>query len=304
MSCFTIYQNSFDNQAFRATGKQFIGGHSDTFTLQGHTGPEIDGAIDVDFEMEYASGSKSMFFSCEIEVATGAVQGSWTFADDSLGGDFVLKRSSSHLRFRPAPAVIQKSPARALWEFALTAVRHDVKKTMLSRSYFLEKCQERKRYIEMAKDLTLHDRAASPAASAELAEMNRKLVPEDVQFYASIIQYNLNSKSTPVHRYLSLFFYHFHVSYQCQEYKLCQLRKFPTGSSNHLYGLHGQDYHRPMWRNILLDHENQRRKTQRPAGNTPTNTRHLQNTNSPSREISRHGRATSYESFNGGSQGV
>jgi hypothetical protein len=188
MMYFTIYGSETEEDAFYATGNQIMGGHSDPYTLKGRTGLEADDVMDVDFEIKYSGGGKSIILEGEMDVVEGSVQGAWSFSDESLSGDFVMKRSPDHLRYRCSPSVITESPARARWSFACAAVMHAVKKDSCTWSYLMDRFRDRKRYLELAKGISHLERAAENADYTELTELHRRLDPADTQFCASIIK--------------------------------------------------------------------------------------------------------------------
>lgn len=176
-----------------------MGSYTDSYTLQGTVGDVAGGTADVTIRLAYTGDEKSIFFSGKFDVAGDTVQGTWKFSDQRLGGDFVFKRSLQFLRFRSAPELIRKSPALVRWKFALDAVHNHVKKGRWSRSYFLDRFQDRKRYIEVATVRSHQNHAINSANYAGLTGLHQHLSPSDAQFYASIARHELQQIPVPVH---------------------------------------------------------------------------------------------------------
>jgi hypothetical protein len=214
MICISIRPNESGDGGFQASGNQVMGWHSDTYTLQGKMGTkQADGVTDVALQMTYAADSKVMRLSGGLRAVDGSVQGTWKFAGEGLGGDFVFKRSPEYLLVRPTPAVISKSPVLARWKFVLDAVHYRAQKKLWSSSYFHQRFKDRRRYVELATTRRSDsDRAAESAAYSELTDIYQRLTPSDVQFYASIVRHNLKHATNSLHGYyFPIFFARFHL---------------------------------------------------------------------------------------------
>lgn len=199
---FVLQKGDTGESTFRSSGNQIMGAHVDSYTLEGQMGEDSTGVANVTIRLTYSSDQNPIAFQGKFYVAEGTVEGNWKFAHETLGGDFVFKRSPQYLRFRSSPAVIRKSPALVRWKFAMDAVHDRVKKDLWSRSYFMGRFRDRRRYVELGMNRPHHDRHDRPGStnSANFSgwtELHQRLSPADVQFYASIVRHDL--QQNPVH---------------------------------------------------------------------------------------------------------
>lgn len=114
--------------------------------------------------------------------------GKWDPATDTLSGTvgleedaekhysvFTFKRMSpEHLCFTPAPVELETNKARALWGFAIAAVKYGVRRERWSWSFFKERRDNRRRFIELyMRSSAASTRFGTPLSNAEYEEMSR-----------------------------------------------------------------------------------------------------------------------------------
>ncbi|GAA94842.1 hypothetical protein E5Q_01496 [Mixia osmundae IAM 14324] len=95
-------------------------------------------------------------------------------------------RQHQYRKFRPPEIEFEKSKSRALLRFAGSAILNEVheKNRVWSWSYFAERRDDRKEYIQLFK-LVAKD-ANDVTAKARIGELERKLGYKDIRFYRSI----------------------------------------------------------------------------------------------------------------------
>ncbi|KWU46731.1 hypothetical protein RHOSPDRAFT_14825 [Rhodotorula sp. JG-1b] len=93
-------------------------------------------------------------------------------------------RQREYRSFRPPAAEIEANRNRALWKFAINAIKTEVheKHRQWSWAYFEERRNDRKAYVDLFKKKTL----GSITESTELVELEKKLGYRDIRLYRSI----------------------------------------------------------------------------------------------------------------------
>lgn len=89
---------------------------------------------------------------CVGKIHTYVFAGTWGEESDARthAGVFVFKRSPPEcMCFFPAPIVLQTNASKALWKFATSAIRYGVRRGQWSWSFFKERADRRKRFIEL-----------------------------------------------------------------------------------------------------------------------------------------------------------
>ncbi|GAA6006460.1 hypothetical protein JCM10207_004941 [Rhodosporidiobolus poonsookiae] len=95
-------------------------------------------------------------------------------------------RQREYRSFRPPQKEIDRNRNRALWKFAISAIRSEVhdKHKRWSWAYFAERRDDRKAYVRLFKAKTLA--TISIEESQELVDLEKKLDYKDIRFYRSI----------------------------------------------------------------------------------------------------------------------
>lgn len=231
---FTIERDD-DGDAFHAADIQYEGGNDNPFKVEGHAIPEIDGSADVNFKVTYDTQYTPMIFQGKLDVAEGSIRGTWRYADDDTGGRFVCKRSQEFMRFYHVPRA-NETPAKTRWKFALDSVRYGVKRDLWSKSFFLERFRDRKRYIVLTTRAFHYGKDLDWTEWEELRTFYKTLTTNDMRFYCSIINKSLSTSS--IHTFVSShFFLRLLPDSFLQEHMVRSLWKQTGSRSNHLYGL-------------------------------------------------------------------
>ncbi|KAJ7216565.1 hypothetical protein GGX14DRAFT_696336 [Mycena pura] len=133
--------------------------------------------------------------------------GTWDVATDAITGtlgneknrkthpaSFVFKRMPpEHMRFVPAPVELEhkQDKSRALWRFAIEAVRHQVRRDRWSWVFFKERRDTRRRFIELYIRGSGSSTFGVPLSNEECEEFNRilkLLTTADCRFYSSFAE--------------------------------------------------------------------------------------------------------------------
>lgn len=94
---------------------------------------------------------------------------------------FLLKRTPSHvLRFRPSPSAFERNRYRSLWSYAIIATLCGVKRDRWSWSFFRERRDTRRKYIELSENFDYAE---------ELPRCRQLLSYEDACFYNSLMKF-------------------------------------------------------------------------------------------------------------------
>ncbi|KAJ7913942.1 hypothetical protein B0H13DRAFT_1612003 [Mycena leptocephala] len=167
--------------ADRATGTDFkIDG-------EGRVGDE-PGTVSISFKRSFPRHSSPQYYTGTWTAATETLTGTIGFSQDPAThmGLFVFKRiAPEYTCFTPRPVELQSNKPRALWIFAIAAVRFDVRRNRWSWSYFKERRDARRRFIE----LYIRSSFGPPMTSSEREEWGRllkTLTTADRRFYHSL----------------------------------------------------------------------------------------------------------------------
>ncbi|KAK4052926.1 Vacuolar protein sorting-associated protein 13 [Microbotryomycetes sp. JL221] len=107
-------------------------------------------------------------------------------------------RQREYRSFRPSQEEIDSNRNRALWKFAISAIRTEVheKNRKWSWAYFEERRNDRKAYIDVFKAKSKNQ--ISPEDVTKLNDLERKLSYKDIRFYRSIARSELRKERAAV----------------------------------------------------------------------------------------------------------
>ncbi|KAG6896010.1 hypothetical protein C0992_010910 [Termitomyces sp. T32_za158] len=106
---------------------------------------------------------------------------------------FCFTRTPAHLvRFRYTENELEKDRSRARWNFASTAVLHEVKRQRFSKDFVITRLQENKRLKELTIKREVYiRRSLSTEEFKELINLQRTMSPKACQFFFAVVQYIL-----------------------------------------------------------------------------------------------------------------
>lgn len=176
---------------FQASGKS----NASDFTVSGecHPGDTVD-TISITFTRSFPAHFPSQYWHGQLNTTTETITGEWGNDPDygTHHGIFVLKRTAPEfLCFRPAPVAFETNKARALWSFALSAIRYQVHRQSWSWDFFRKRRNDRKRFIELYIRATQYGCPLKPAESEELSQIRQSFTTSDSRFYHSLAKYKI-----------------------------------------------------------------------------------------------------------------
>jgi Vacuolar sorting-associated protein 13, extended-chorein len=132
-------------------------------------------------------------------------QGKWDESTDTITGTsgseadadehsliFILKRTApEYLRFRPSPEDFQEDKVDALWTYACSAIRDQVRRKFMSWEYLEARRDNRKRFIELYIRDNAFGRDLDEEEDEELDELRASFTTADSRFYHSLAEYQI-----------------------------------------------------------------------------------------------------------------
>ncbi|KAF8529742.1 hypothetical protein BU17DRAFT_36449, partial [Hysterangium stoloniferum] len=184
------YATLMSSYAFRATGQnefEATGKVANTeFTVVGKCEVgEAPNFISLKFSKIFRGGAyPQQYFTGRFDASTETIQGQMAYTPDdgSTSWTFLLKRVPADIfRFYPLPKFLEDSRARALWQFAINAIRSQVRRQLWSWSLFKERRDSRKKFIPLLVR-TLIGKRLKDSEQAEYIVLQREFMPNDATF--------------------------------------------------------------------------------------------------------------------------
>ncbi|KAJ7777905.1 hypothetical protein DFH07DRAFT_730843 [Mycena maculata] len=159
------------------------------FSISGECSPDTAETIKFSFKQTFPTRFAPQYFSGSWSRATHSLSGTWGAEADSRTHDgvFIFKRIlPEYMCFFPAPAVMKANKPRSLWTFAISAVLHTIRKEDWSWSFFKQRADHRKRFIELYIRNTKFGRPLNRSEKEELGLVMKSLTTANSRFYHSI----------------------------------------------------------------------------------------------------------------------
>ncbi|KAI9464111.1 hypothetical protein BJY52DRAFT_887328 [Lactarius psammicola] len=170
------------------------------YTIMGSWSKGENDIMEIKFKMAYQSVSWFVFFNGQFDAERDALTGVWGLSADAenSNGPMEFRRIPPHyLTVYPSIKELSDNKSRALWGFAIAAVRNDVRRERWSWSYFSQRRKDREvvislglRYLHFGKPLNSEEDQLFSAAKL-------RLTAADACFYTSKI--NRTVANTWVH---------------------------------------------------------------------------------------------------------
>lgn len=173
------------------------------FTISGECTQQNVDLINFKFTQRFPTRYASLYFSGEWHNETQSLAGTWGEESDprTHPGVFLFKRTQPEpMTFFPAPSELQTNPSRALWKYAISAVRYGVRRSHWSWAFFEERAARRKRFIELYIRDTTFGRPLSRAEEDELGLLKKSFTVADSRFIHSIAEREI--RHTTDHEYV------------------------------------------------------------------------------------------------------
>ncbi|KAJ6499432.1 hypothetical protein C8R45DRAFT_115543 [Mycena sanguinolenta] len=161
------------------------------FTITGECTGQSSEVVKFTFRQTFPTRFSPQYFSGQWSRAQQSLTGTWGAEVDprTHDGVFIFKRIiPEYMCFFPAPAVLRANKHRALWIFAISAVKYAVRRKRWSWSLFKERTENRKRFIELYIRSTHFGRPLSTVEQVELGLLKKSFTTADSRFYHSIAE--------------------------------------------------------------------------------------------------------------------
>ncbi|KAF8214062.1 hypothetical protein K438DRAFT_995547 [Mycena galopus ATCC 62051] len=183
---------SFD---LTATGSLTFGAsgraNSSAFNISGECNAQHLDLVNFTFKKTFPARFAPLYFAGSWDVSTQCLSGTWGEESDprTHPGVFVFKRMAPEcLCFFPPPPVMKENSSKALWQFAIAAIRYGVRRGRWSWSFFEERGRSRRRFIELYIRSTKFGRPLARKEEEELGLLKKSFTTADSRFYHSIAE--------------------------------------------------------------------------------------------------------------------
>ncbi|KAJ6593779.1 hypothetical protein B0H19DRAFT_34811 [Mycena capillaripes] len=159
------------------------------FNISGECSGESAETVKFTFKQTFPARFSPQYFSGQWSRTQQSLSGTWGAEADSRTHDgvFIFKRIlPEYMCFFPAPTVLKANKPRALWTFAISAVRYTIRKEEWSWAFFKQRTENRKRFIDLYIRSTRFGRPLSPSEQVELGLIKKSFTTADSRFYHSI----------------------------------------------------------------------------------------------------------------------
>ncbi|KAJ6560408.1 hypothetical protein B0H19DRAFT_1147563 [Mycena capillaripes] len=184
---------SFD---LSATGNLTFGASSQRanmseFNISGDCSAHSLDLVNFSFKQTFPTRFSPLYFAGSWNSTTQSLSGSWGEESDARThpGVFIFKRTLPEcMCFYPAPTVLQANSSQALWQFAIEAVLYGVRRGAWSWTFFKQRAENRKRFIELYIRSTRFGRPLNRGEEEELGLLKKSFTTADSRFYHSIAE--------------------------------------------------------------------------------------------------------------------
>jgi hypothetical protein len=163
------------------------------YTITGSWSKGENDIVEIKFKMKFESvACPAIFFSGRFDTERDALTGVWALSADmeSTGGLVEYRRIPPHyLTVYPSIKELSDNKPRALWGFAIAAVRNDIRRGRWSWSYFSQRRDDRKTVLAL---VTRHLYFGEPLDSEEIQRCSatiQRLTSADACFYISRVDH-------------------------------------------------------------------------------------------------------------------
>ncbi|KAJ7846349.1 hypothetical protein B0H14DRAFT_934544 [Mycena olivaceomarginata] len=152
------------------------------------------GTVAISFKRSFPARYAPQYCTGTWDAATETLSGKFSYEEpedpeQASGGAFVFRRiAPEYICFAPAPVELEANKPRALWAFAIDSVRFDVRRKGWSWSYFKERRDNRKRFIELYIRSTKFGPPMNDEERGDLSRVQKALTTSDSRFYHSLAE--------------------------------------------------------------------------------------------------------------------
>ena len=179
------------------------------YTITGSWSIGENDTVEIKFKMTYESFIwLATFFKGRFDAERDALTGVWGLTPDmeTTGGPMEFRRiPPRYLTVYPSIKELSDNKPRALWGFAIAAVRNDIRRDRWSWSYFSQRRDDRKMVLTLVTRYLHFGELLNDEEFQRCCAVSQRLTPADACFYASRIDHKLadtwvhESVLNPVH---------------------------------------------------------------------------------------------------------
>nr|GAT60452.1 predicted protein [Mycena chlorophos] len=161
------------------------------FTVLGECSGDNTGLVNFTFKQTFPTRFPPQYFAGTWHRSTHSLTGTWGAEADprTHGGAFIFKRiEPEHMSFFPALVELRTNKARAMWNFAISAVQFQIRKDTFSWAFYKERSYARKRFIDLYVRNTRYGKPLSRTEEIELGLIKKSFTTADSRFYHSIAE--------------------------------------------------------------------------------------------------------------------
>ena len=164
--------------------------YSSAYTIKGKYSTSNGGDTEVRFTIHHKGGDYQEYFNGHLDE-NGSLVGYQDYTEDvsekNHNNLFILRRVPAEvMAYRPSPAELSENKPRALWRFVLGVVRMRTLRKLFSWSFFKERRDVRKRYIELNIRYWFYGKPLSDDEMKELVAFRRLHLPADALYYLTL----------------------------------------------------------------------------------------------------------------------
>jgi len=161
------------------------------YTVSGALSKGREDVLQVKLKMTFATAFWApMYFDGRFDPKRDALTGVWDVSEypDSSSGKMEFRRIPPHyLTVYPSINELSQNKPRALWRFAIAAVRNDIRRDSWSWSFFSQRRDDRETVISLTIRSLFFGKPPDDEESSKLCVAVQRLTPTDACFYSSKI---------------------------------------------------------------------------------------------------------------------
>jgi|SRR5712672_925789 len=161
------------------------------FNVTGSWSVGEKGVVQVKFKMSFQIPTwRSLFFNGFFNSERDALTGVWGHSaelENTMGLSEFRRIEPRYLTIYPSIKELSDNKSRALWKFAIAAVRNDIRQQRCSWSYFAQRRDERKMVVSLMVRYVFYGRPLDGEEIQQLCAAVQRLTPADACFYGSVV---------------------------------------------------------------------------------------------------------------------
>ena len=162
-------------------------------TVTGSWSKGREGVLQIKLKMTFATAFWApMYFNGRFDPERDALTGVWGVSEypDSSSGKMEFRRIPPHyLTVYPSIYELSQKKPRALWRFAIAAVRNDIRRESWSWSFFSKRRDDRETVISLTIRSLFFGKPLDYEELSKLCEAVQRLTPADACFYSSMVNH-------------------------------------------------------------------------------------------------------------------